>query len=203
MDFEGSVNEMKQGVRSAIEQCDKDSRFHASTSQEDFRLVAPPGSVVPNFGEFEGADDGAREAIKQCQLDAYHACERALNKFVEKVNAAYVEKPNTSDLETVKLALSREVIPDSELRALYSEYGGNYQLAAAIYEKAKKQAKDNETFCVLPPLVITAIHPEDATQAIGEVLHRYDDARVIMSADLVAETVADKMLHVDVFGHNY
>lgn len=179
---------------------DREVHAIAASSQENFRRNLKPGESVPNFGEYEAADDDAARRIYEADIDAYHDVLDLVDIEVRHSQNAISEPASADAVSTVALALSRENIGAEELQALLDRYGSNYQLQAAILERAAKA----HVFLSGKPMFT---HKTDAETAAGHIINRHGyrnhslSSGMMLSPAIIAENILMRLYHVDVQGH--
>lgn len=187
---------MEQAIHDAIANCDADAQGIAARSQEAARQTMRPGQRVPQFKPYDVADERGAAAMKErvstCYRDVCKIIDAAKGDAGRRMSA-----PATADeVATVQFALAREGITGEELAALHDRYGGNYQLARAIEEKAAQ---------VGSPLATSSTATADADAAkekAARILSRYMRSNVT-GADILAADIAAAYRHVDALGRPY
>lgn len=181
-----------------------DNRVHniAATSQRRYRMDAMPGTAIPDFGEFQAADDEGRAAIRDACQSAYRSVMRRVDMRIASVNSELTESARADDVATVTLTLSRENVTRGELQALLDKYRNNYQMAAAIVERAHKADMflDGEPYAL-------RVYREDADSKAREVVAGRHGSpfggAFVGSPDMAASSVVSSLHHVDMFGRAY
>ncbi len=139
----------------------------AQTSQRRALQALHPWDTIPEFGEFEPGDQAGAEEMKGIIRTATAQVKDAIGKFEASVNARMAEQPDPTEREAVAFALSKSHISTAELRALYETYGGNYQLASAISDRAAQMGVELHA-----PQTIDPGKAEETAMYI--IAHRYD-----------------------------
>lgn len=190
-----NIERLTSQITSIIESCDRDVADIAAASQASYKRAMPAGATVPAFGPFDVASDADREAVSDRTGRAYREIESIIKTDHEYHVRLLSEPASADDAATVALTLSRKHVTEEELVALLDRYEGNYQLSAAIREKAHEMG-----------YLLTASGPTaDVGAALSKAArlgNRYA-GRHVMPASLEAEDIVDAFTHRDLFGGFY
>lgn len=181
-----------------VEQLDNTVRGIAAASHQRYRMSAAPGTVVPDFGEYEPADEDARAQIAAACSDAYAEIMEDVDRHISAAHRTMSEPASADDVATVTFALSREGITGDELQALLDRYKGNYQLASGIVERAHAagvRLRDEPEGL--------RVYRSDADRAAARVLQRYNTHSVMLNAADFATDVVMHLRHIDFMGRAY
>lgn len=190
--------QLQESISDTISALDNKVHDLATASQGRYRMLVEAGATMPAFGEYEPADDEGREAIRDAAREAYEDIMEDVDAALAGARRAMSEPAKADDAATVGLALGRVSVTETELQALLDRYASNYQLAAAICERAHREGfyLDGEPEPV-------RIFREDASRAAARVLDRYNRAAVIVGPEDFAGDVVRALRHIDVMGRQY
>ena len=187
-----------QAIATDVEDCDNKVRQIASASQARYRATLAPGSVVRDFGEFAPADDKGREDIRSVVADAIDEIAEDIEGHIRAAARSLSEPAHADDAATVALTLARERVDENELQALLDRYKNNYQLSAAVCERAHRAGffLDGE-----PEQV--RIFRSDASERAHRLASRYNEGGLWLSPESFADEVVRALRHVDMLGRPY
>jgi hypothetical protein len=187
---------MLQNIEAAIERCDKEVESIALASQRQAKQSMKSGTYVPDYHRYQTADDFSEAKKREAIADCYAAICDAIDKEVATIGRKMSTPASADDVATVQLALARKNISPDELVALYNRYGGNYQLAKAIEERAWKDELDF-------PYSTPVMDAEAAKSRARAIFNEYDAGALTGARSLLAGSIVDAFNRVDAFGHRY
>lgn len=190
---------LEASIASEVDAFDSKARAIAQGSQNRYRMSMEAGQTMPAFGEYDAPDELGRERMQEARAAAYDEIVGAIDRRISSVRMRRTAPANADDVATVTLACSRENIGEDELVALFERYGSNYQLGAAIVERASK------AHVLIPGAAAFRVDRQEAVRRAYNVVHNRHTAGGFLdsSPDSVANYVLDGLTHRNLFGQEW
>lgn len=186
---------MADEIQTIVDEADRAVERYAYDAQLRARCGMGAGETVPDWGRFgvPSDDEGGKQAVIQRYYDKI--CD-VIDREAKCADVAVSANVPADAAATVQVALSRKHIDPDELDALHQRYRGFYQLARLIEERA---AQEHVT---LSDPVGRVYADVDAARYTAQRLYTRYSSRGSTAMPL-AEAVADRFYHRDVFGNFY
>lgn len=187
--------QLTESIEYEIARFDTRAAEIARASQSRYRMGMEAGQTMPDFGEYSVPDDAGREQMQAARAEATAAIVGTIDARIASDRRRRTAPASADEVATVTLACSRESIGEDELVALFERYGSNYQLGAAIVERAAKahvQIPGAESFSV--------DRQEAVRRASRAMLSRHTQGVINYSPDFIASSIVDGLIHRDLFG---